>query len=174
MPRASVVRARAMTRRRGRKWSPVYERFNLLTEVNPSTGSYFSASDLCANSINTSAGPTATVIKCGNFKVWFDMTTNLASTAPVHGRAFIMFVPQNVTVDANLPLAHPEWIMAWRSLDIAASNSLQAVSLQSKLKRNLNSGDRVIALLICDVNQVLTASFALSTVVSASFVCCNN
>lgn len=173
MPRVSVVARKALTRRRGKKWSPVLIEKTLDTQIGTNTGRYVSSWTLCANSGNTGSAPTATVIKCGNFKLWMDNTTNLQSSAPVHGFIYIMFLPQGVTVSDGLPDQHPEWIMAWRGYDVQ-SQSLQAFSVQSKLKRNLNSGDSIILLNMVIVSSGLQASFYTSIHMVASYVCCNN
>lgn len=176
MPRASVGARSVRTRRRGKKWSPVYVTINGgLLEIHGNDSNGWSSS-LCANSSNTTNAPTATVIKCGNFKISFEVECGAGNYQAVTGRAFIMFVPQGITPGQNWPELHPEYIMAWRSIQVGGSTS--AVTIQSRLKRNLNSGDAVY--LIVQVFNYQTYSqeapnnIYVKLVGACTYVCCAN
>ena len=176
MPRASVASRAVRTRRRGKKWSPVLVNIvgDLLTINGNSSNGWFLP--LCTNANNTSTAPTATVIKCGNFKVSFEIETGAGNYQSATGRAFIMFVPQGVNPDTNWPQQHPEYIMAWRSVQVGGSVS--ANTIQSRLKRNLNSGDGVY--LIVQVWNYQTYSeeapnpIYVKLVGAVTYVCCAN
>lgn len=170
MPRLSVTR-KASTRRRGKKWSPVLVDSGDTTTFIGSNQETFLAFDLCKNSPNTTIAPTATVIKCGNFKCYFDYFSSANKMS--NGRLFIMFKPQGISVTTSYPSEHPEYIMAWRTLD-TSSNLLQTVSIQSKLKRNLNSGDAVILLFIVANNDSSEGTARWTARATTSYVCCNN
>lgn len=169
MPRLSVTTRSVRTRRRGKKWSPVLVPLSQTVPVPNDTATYvYMSHDICANSNNTNQAPTATVIKCGNVKASFDMwkSSNFLGLAEV----YIMFRPQGMTVDASYCVAHPEYIMAWRTFDVINDN--QSITIQSRLKRNLNSGDSII----CYVRYKNSAAAAgqLNITGIASYVCCAN
>lgn len=137
------------------------------------TPSYsFSSMSLCSNSTNTGSAPTATVIKCGNFKLWLDLVgAGISVSAPIFAKVYVMFKPQSMVVDGLYPVNHPEYIMAWRSVELSNAG-LQNVSIQSKLKRNLNSGDSVVALVV--IQNYSTLEPQVNVGVNCSYVCCNN
>lgn len=133
-----------------------------------------SATVLVANSVQNSS-PTPTIIKTGNFKIQGNFTQlgNLSNTDLTYGcTLYIMYVPQGFNIsDTNvmrsLVADHPEWIMAWSLLDTnAATNgltSLNKFSCSTRLKRNLNSGDRICAIFLSSLvylgpNEALTAA----------------
>lgn len=97
--------------------------------------------------------PTPTIIKTGNFKVQGDCyITNLSAEA-FRGavKVHVLFVPEgwaNADI-ANIPAQHPEWILCWCVVDTTISNANTAAdgnkfSMTSRLKRNLNSGDKIV------------------------------
>lgn len=110
---------------------------------------------LVINSIQTST-PTPIIVKCGNFKVQGDvMVTTSSSTParPVPLILYLLYVPEGVTPADSLVGNHPEWVMGWTAIDTqfigsnAGNYSGNKFSITSRLKRNLNSGDRVVAIL---------------------------
>lgn len=112
--------------------------------------------DIVVNSAQSSA-PTPVIVKCGNFRVQGDVmyTSNGSGSTyrPVNINFFLLFIPEGVTPSDGLIGAHPEWIIGWKALDIGVLSTSQgsyaatSFSFSSRLKRNLNSGDRVIAIL---------------------------
>lgn len=171
MGRASVSVRTVRSRRRGKKWSPVLDEWASTVHQNVATNTTVTEFHaICANSANIGTAPTATVIKCGNFKCSFECECGAGNYNAVTGVAFIMFVPQGVTPDADYPKQHPEYILAWRAFNPAGSVS--ATTIQSRLKRNLNSGDSVVFLY-----KIFNASGALITFqvhTTSTYVCCNN
>lgn len=107
-----------------------------------------------------SATPTPVIIKTGNFKVQVDAFASVTSTNRnlVGGIAFIAYVPQGYALEDQTPgrlvmvnfiRQHPEWILAWKQLDFSSSSGTAttdtvSTSFSSRLKRNLNSGDKII------------------------------
>lgn len=170
MPRRSLTRTVAATRRRGRKWSPVLvqEEKTMVLAASNQTVEVFR---LCANSSNTQTGPTATIIKCGNFKLNFDVQSSSNTPFAGYGQAYVMFAPQGVNPTVDYPNEHPEYIMAWRSFD-PGYNALQSLSLQTKLKRNLNSGDAVV--LVVRISNISSTQQTIAFHHTTTFVCCNN
>lgn len=174
MPRASVSVRTVRSRRRGKKWSPVFINFGETEQainVNP-LNVHTLTKDLCVNSSATNVAPTATVIKCGNFKLSFELDGPLGNNNVLSGFCAIMFVPQGLTPDKDYPIAHPEYMMSWRTFNVGSANS-NAVTIQSRLKRNLNSGDKVILFIkIVNNSDSLVYTFKLQGAVT--YVCCNN
>ena len=176
MPRASVSSRSVRTRRRGKKWSPVLVNISgeLLTIPGNSNAGW--SISLCANAANTTTAPTATVIKCGNFKVSFEVEAGGTPNSSATGRAFIMFVPQGVTPSKDWPSQHPEYIMAWRSIQVGGTTS--AVTIQTRLKRNLNSGDEIYLIVqVWNYNtysQEVPNNIYVKLVGACTYVCCAN
>lgn len=111
---------------------------------------------VCENSSQTST-PTPVIVKCGNFKVQGDCMYQVAGSSnprPVNMNFFLLFVPEGVTPGDALIGAHPEWIIGWKKVDVGAITNVtetqtatSTFSLTTRLKRNLNSGDRIVAIL---------------------------
>ena len=109
--------------------------------------------------------PTPTIIKVGNFKVQMDVSYTTNSAAWVDVKAVIMFVPEGTDVSSYFKITsliekHPEWVMAWKysSIDYtgeATTTGVQTMQFSSRLKRNLNSGDKIyiFTLLTTNVNE---------------------
>ena len=126
---------------RKQKWASVITEINgdlLAINGNSNNGWVI---PLCSNAANTTTAPTATIIKTGNFKVSFEVETGAGNYQAVTGRAFIVFIPQGINATVDWAMLHPEYVMGWRSIQVGGSTS--AVTISSKLKRNLNSGDKV-------------------------------
>lgn len=81
---------------------------------------------------------------------------------------YIMYLPEGVfselqpDVDYNklnsLVTKHPEWILAWRQFDAGSfysstTSNIERVQFSSRLKRNLNSGDTVCAVVLAHVDE---------------------
>ena len=108
------------------------------------------------NSTQTST-PTPVIVKCGNFKVQGDVmfsTGGSTPTRPVCMNLFLIFCPEGVSPSDGLIGAHPEWIIGWKTVDVGvirstseSGNPTSSFSMSSRLKRNLNSGDRIVAIL---------------------------
>lgn len=128
-----------------KKWA---SNVKVITNEPIAAGQFFV---LVENSVQT-VSPTPTIVKCGNFKVSLDCVMNFSSavsTNPV-AMAFILYLPEgwpNSDI-ANAVTAHPEWIMASKTVGGSVTSgsvfSLETLNMSSRLKRNLNSGDRVL------------------------------
>lgn len=112
--------------------------------------------DLVVNSTQSST-PTPVIIKTGNFKLQFEYQFTSVPSGTVVGssmNAFIVYVPEGIVLDnytntTSYVNAHPEYIMGMRAIDIgSASGNTNVTSLSSRLKRNLNSGDKIQLLVI--------------------------
>lgn len=121
---------------------------------------YIITSDLAQNKAQ-SGSPTPVILKCGNFKLKGDMrlylTSNSTTAAQFAGCiAYIVYVPEGVQTIATIVQMHPEWIMAWSPINVdlqyvesgtPVTQNVEKFSMSSRLKRNLNSGDKVVMLL---------------------------
>jgi len=159
---------RISKRRSNKKWSPVLTHAGVTQDI-ASRATSFTTGDLCINSSNITTAPTATVIKAGNFKVVADV--NVSNPFNGSGRMYVMYLPQGYTPTIDTPEQHPEWILCWRGFEPGLSG-LQSISMQSKLKRNLNSGDRIS--LFCSTVNLSTSESNLSLSITVSYVCCAN
>lgn len=150
---------------RRRKWSPVF--FSQISNLSSDTT--FGTVTLAQNSVNQGGtAPIATIVKVKNFKVVVDVVSVTTSNGSPSSTFAIMYLPQGYTADINLMTAHPEWIMAWRSIDLQTTNTVQ---VSSRLTRNLNSGDSIIFFITRNFTGAAPV-FGLS--LQVSFVTCNN
>lgn len=95
----------------------------------------------------------------------------------------LMYLPELITVTGNAIAinqigsmafyCHPEWIMAWTRIDYTNAAQRNEISLNSRLKRNLNPGDK-IALIVVNVNYANTAGAAMDIAGTLQYVCKNN
>ena len=107
--------------------------------------------DIAENKTETTS-PTPIVVKTGNFKVQLDVFCT-SVTRKSDMIVYLVYQPEGVApVGANAVkeymLKHPEWIIAWKKVDLdvdvgdVTSNSTR-ITMSSRLKRNLNSGDKI-------------------------------
>lgn len=108
---------------------------------------------LVANAVQTST-PTPIILKVGNIKLQGDASVgNSSGTLLLPNLVVIVFyLPEGIDLTATtagtVAAQHPEWIMAWKMIDTQISTSgsnlgTSSFTVSSRLKRNLNSGDRV-------------------------------
>lgn len=111
-----------------------------------------SSGDVLVENATQFSTPTPVIVKTGNFKVQGDITVNVTNAGSVNVNVFLMYIPEGIsTTMTGLEPAlqnHPEWIIGWTSIDtpivstgVAAGNKF---SITSRLKRNLNSGDKIV------------------------------
>lgn len=168
MPRR-YYRKRSVVVRPKKKWGSNIFNFNMTTQ---GTGSLQGASnDLVVNSTSTST-PTPIIIKAGNFKVQGDAYFVAGAAAQIELSLYVVYLPEGVAPTnadqfKTLITSHPEWILAWKYISAnrvpqAATDQSLSFSLSSRLKRNLNSGDKIVLLgLAVSVGNVITsANFA--------------
>ena len=138
-------RSYKVVKRNKQKWAPVCVPWtpdqNYVLGLGSSSFHYVT---ICANDTHTAVAPTATIIKCGNFKTNFSITygTGFAGLGSILFRLVIIYVPQGYTsITEDLLSKHPEWIIAWTQFSPINGTT---VTFGSKLKRNLNSGDEIL------------------------------
>lgn len=101
---------------------------------------------LVSNSVET-ATPTPTIVKAKHLKCIFDIFATAGKL--INGAVYLIYVPQGYTPSIDLPIQHPEWIMAWRGLDVdtyTEPGGSKQVQMSSSMARNLNSGDAIYLL----------------------------
>lgn len=139
-----------------------------------------------------SATPTPVIVKTGNFKVQVDAyaVVTTADRSLVNAIAFIAYVPQGYTLDGNTGTRytvmqnflkqHPEWVMCWKQLDFTSSSGTASpdavsVSFSSRLKRNLNSGDKIIFSVAYQENGIVpSSSNSFTYQVACQYWTCSN
>lgn len=141
---------------------------------------YIITSDLAQNKAQAGS-PTPVVLKCGNFKLKGDMRLYLTSSTTTSAQfagciAYIMYIPEGVSPSSSLVQMHPEWIMAWSPINVelnfvqsgtAVTQNVEKFSMSSRLKRNLNSGDKVV--MILDLMFVPTANATAASTISITY-----
>ena len=148
-----------------KKWASNTTDIQITGVTVPASSFYATGQGILQNGdrINTAAGgikSTAQILKSGRFK--FRGTINVNVSSNVSLLYFITYVPEGAvtlftgtgTLDSfgNYGFyAHPEWVMAWGRKDYLNTSQSNELSLTTKLKRNLNSGDAVF-LIICWIN----------------------
>ena len=155
---------RTVVRAPKKKWASNFRDVNM--EVQNQTqlaADVYVTRDLAENKSETTS-PTPVIIKTGNFKLQGDYYI-LNSGAPVDqytvtGMLYIIYLPEGVSPvnpagAQQLVTNHPEWILGWRVIDFSVTTLEQyqaqdvtKVSLTSRLKRNLNSGDKIVCLVL--------------------------
>lgn len=129
------------------------------------------------NSAQT-ATPTPVILKCGNFRIQGDAQYAYpgGSSRPVNLNFFLIFVPEGITPSDGLIGSHPEWVIGWKNIDVVGVKpntesgvAAAAFSFSSRLKRNLNSGDRICAIIQTNDSQVSATS-----VFTAQYWTCSN
>ena len=148
------------------------------TNIIQSSVTTSGVAEICKNSSQTSS-PTPVIVKCGNFRIQGDVSYSFQSTTPsrpVNINFFLIFCPEGVAANDSLIGNHPEWIIGWKNLDVGyltgssvAAAAGQSFSFTSRLKRNLNSGDRIVAIL-----QSLDTSATAQAVFTCQYWTCAN
>lgn len=144
MPRRYYKRTRVVRPRK--RWATNFKQGRLETGANETA--------ILVENTTQSSSPTPVIVKCGNFKLQGDLSsvsTQGYNTVP-RITIVVFFLPQGVELTATTANGilenHPEWILVWKQIDasgVGSGNYVQGstFSVSSRLKRNLNSGDRV-------------------------------
>lgn len=162
-------RRRTVVVRPKKKWASNFIGSNLALNTD-ATNTVSAAGNVLVQNSAQSSSPTPTIVKAGNFKVQGDCYFAVAQgNQLMQCMLYVMFVPQgiplNVTADyTNLISSHPEWIMAWKMIDMnGTSNEINSFTFSSRLKRNLNSGDSIRLIGVAEAGGTNAVSFAVTT-----------
>lgn len=152
-----------------KKWATCMKRGRLTFSVNSGSGH---AEDVLVANSTQAATPTPVIVKTGNFKIQGDCYVtgnggaNVQDTSTV--TLYVMYLPEVVVSSANVITTvndHPEWILAWKVLDInpgSPESNSASFSFSSRLKRNLNSGDTIALVAIGTDSNSFTPYFAIN------------
>lgn len=139
-------------RNRSGRWAANIQEIGTTSIVLPASasGAWFRDYTLAFNptQINTAVSQVYTV---KNFEVTFEVSGTENSINIEDIVAYIMFVPQGMTVTTNYNLEHPEYVMAYKYLGSPTSDNptsmAQPAKIRTRLSRKLQSGDKVILFL---------------------------
>lgn len=127
--------------------------------------------NLCQNpaQTNTTISQKYTV-KNVHLQLNFNNDTTSTNQTLKNFQAFICYIPQGYVPTgvpgqyADVPYDHPEWIMAHRYLGTPGSNTSSGwnstFTLRSRLARKLDTGDRVVVIILG--NNTSTASYTVN------------
>lgn len=169
MARRSYHQRRRFRRAR---WAPSLQEIGQTISLN-NVSTFFQASTLMTNPAGSSS-LVSQVYTVKNIEITFNIDLETGGTIPMINNienlcAYIMYVPQGMTVTEFYNTQHPEYIMAYKYIgsptNEAASQSTtvstfggqqyQPVRVKTRLSRKLQTGDGVI-LFIKGVNQAST------------------
>lgn len=145
------------------KFSSLMKQTNTTQTLTSGQTTQFAANDLVVNGTESST-PTPTIIKFARVKMTGTVSTSVATSEIgklFAVRLFIVYCPQEYTYDSYSKItAHPEYIIASRDLPM---NPVQrnTFTLSSRLKRNLNSGDKIQYVIAINKDSTLTGSVSL-------------
>lgn len=118
---------------------------------------------------------TAQILKCGRFKLKGCIP---ASLNYFNYTVFISYVPEGyaltegLVTDQNIFYQHPEWIIGWARKDYVTSSQSNEISVTSRLKRNLNTGDQIIAGVLVNNNTGTDSNLGNFFVLQATLSYC--
>lgn len=112
-----------------------------------------SAGTTLAENKSETSSPTPVIVKTGNFRAQFDVLIGNGSGMS-DMTVFVIYCPEGINPIGGLALRdfmlkHPEWVIAWRKVDLEMTTNLATqtnsnrITINSRLKRNLNSGDKI-------------------------------
>ena len=119
----------------------------------------------------------AAILKAGRIR--FKGVISSSMTAGQSALIFLAYLPELITasftdrnyaeIGSTLFYSHPEWIMAWTRVDYTNAAQRNEVSLYSRLKRNLNPGDK-LSLCVMNINPTSTAVSQIDIVGTTTYV----
>lgn len=143
------------------KWASHFIR-DYLENTSEYSGNFDFTMNICANSLDNTT-PAPSIIKVKNFKCCVDL---IQPTAHPNLQALVMalcYVPEGYNPNGELMKQHPEWIITWKGIDLSSGSATgtQVMYLNSKMSRNLNSGDRIMLIISGVGNKQATYKFAM-------------
>lgn len=133
--------------RHRKPWSSNFSEGELSTNVAGLTSAVGTAK-LCENPAQTAAGVSQpfTVSRLQlNLQAFISTAFQQNDAALERIQVGVFYVPQNVTVNADLFVAHPEWLIAYKYIGLPSKTTsgilVPATSIRSRLKRTLQTGD---------------------------------
>ena len=154
---AKYTRYRKYSRRSKGRWSPNIQEINTTSIQAPANSSFHYSYTLAFNPIQTNTAVSQKyTVKRIEVSYYIDVDqvqySNIQHLEDI--AAYIMFVPQGMTVSGDYNIQHPEYIMSYQLLgspysDFSVSSSpagqqFQPRKISTRLSRKLNTGDSVI------------------------------
>jgi predicted membrane GTPase involved in stress response len=144
-------------RRRSGRWAANIQEFNGTLSATPGT---FSQAETILTNPAQSPTLVTQVFTVKNVEVTFNLDFEGSSTSAVNDieavTAYIMYVPQGMTLTNSYNIEHPEYIMTYKYLGSPTIDNngqqYQPYKIRTRLARKLQSGDNVI-LFIKGTNQ---------------------
>jgi len=144
-------------RRRSGRWAANIQEINGTLTAAPGT---FSQAETILTNPAQSPTLVTQVFTVKNVEVTFNLDFESNSTSAVNDieavTAYIMYVPQGMTITGNYNIEHPEYIMTYKYLGSPTIDNngqqYQPYKIRTRLARKLQSGDNVI-LFIKGTNQ---------------------
>ena len=151
--------------------------------------SYLYTTDIITNTSNVTAtyngatvnGTNASILKTGRWKCKGVIVSGFEALNYMIG---LMYIPEGYTLsnstlyeNGTIIYKHPEWLLCWKRFDYSNAGQSNDFSLSSRLKRNLNSGDKIVMFLLANnssgspVNINASTSLLRATV---TYVCRSN
>lgn len=131
-----------------------------------STGGNYSPTKILVENSTQNTTPTPIILKVGNIKLQGDVVVaNTTSTLvpSVSIVVMVFYLPEGLALDGStagtVANQHPEWILAWKMVDTGrieqnGAISTPSFSVSSRLKRNLNSGDKICIGFMTDSSNI--------------------
>lgn len=182
MPRR-YYRSRKIYRYPKRKWATRMTNQNGALSINADT-QLANRQFVIVNNSQDIDSPTPTIVKCGNPNISIELAIQLSAAGSTDATAFLIYTPElALSNDADFSAcrsfieAHPEYIMAWKRFDgnsYSSEISCNTVILTSRLKRNLNTNDRlrliILASCITSGVHIVGTRYAITGTINT----CNN
>lgn len=140
-------------RRKNGRWAPNIVKVSNTNVADP--GEFSNNEDLAVNPIQVNTGVSQTfTVKNIDISFTLEATPNTAALYSLEAiTAYIMYVPQGMTLTSTYYADHPEYIMAYKYIgspaaDAAYNNSVgqqyQPYKIRTRLSRKLQTGDKVV------------------------------
>lgn len=141
---------------------------------------------VCTNSTRIEASgsslvSSAQILKTGRWKFRGVIVNPSAGISYIF---YLVYVPEGyytgeedllvVNEGTDIFFRHPEWVLAWTRRDYTSADQGNEVSLTSRLKRNLNSGDQIQMRVLLYNNSTSTITVGSNTPIirgTASYCC---
>lgn len=121
-----------------------------INQGSPASGFELHAK-LCENPIQ-SVNMVNTIFTVKNVELSFSLECNPDQRYFDAITGYIIYVPQGMTIDGNLPYNHPEYIMAMKYFGAPEESGKESnrspAMIKTRLSRKLNTGDQVIAMFV--------------------------
>lgn len=108
----------------------------------------------------------AQILKTGRFKLKACIPS---VSSDIGYTVFIAYVPEGYnlttgsTSDQVIFYQHPEWIIGWTRKDYQTNGQSNEISITSRLKRNLNTGDNIVVGVMLTNNTTTTSILAANS-----------